>query len=602
MKVAECSIKSNLRFFCLIFGAIFPFCAALYAQRAGNYAFSTVTNASLLPMDDAATVLVHGPNAHLRSSAVFPIGFEFWFMGVRYTEFSVNSNGVVRLGNQPIINTGNSFAIPGNARLVPFVGTDFDPQTQAQVGSLRTSATGRVHFRRGGTAPNRFLVIESRNMAVNYTSNTADATFQIVIYETAPGNANGGRIEFRYGQMRAGTELSSVNIGIGSGNESMQFVSVGLNPISVREGVTVNNPVRPGIIEPLHGAADGQRRQFTFNPPAPDGQVTNLTVNCLGSDAVRLQWRNAAANAVGTVLYRSADGNSYEFLAQVNGGGTEFTDRNIRQGQTYYYRAYAVTEGKLSALHPSGQAVFSPQSPPPLRLPAAITVCRGQSVTLDAGSGYPIYEWSDGQTGQVRTLRPTESQTLSVVAKGCGEARAQVQITVAPIPVFQIGGDSVICAGEVSALLEAPRGLGSYHWQNQRGQHIGSSPVLSVRETGTYYLTVTNAAGCSYRDSIKVTDCCEAQIEIPTAFTPHATPANNLFRIGHKNLQSVDIQIYNRWGNLVYRSNDPEQGWDGTFEGKPAQAGVYQVIVLYTACRNGFSFAGKVAEVLHLLE
>lgn len=600
MRIGNYVNKSNLRLFCLIFTAIIlPY--SIYAQRAGNYVFSTTGSASLLPMDDASTTLVHGPNTHLRASPIFPIGFEFWFMGVRYTDFSVNSNGVIRLGSQPIVNTGNSFAIAGNARLVPFVGTDFDPQTQTQVGSLRTSATGKVHFRRGGTAPNRFLVVESRNMAVNYTSSTADATFQIVIYETSPGNANGGRIEFRYGQIRSAVELNSINIGIGSGNEPSQFVSVNLSTLTVREGVTVNNPIRPGVVVPLNSTADGQRRQFTFEPPLPDGQLTDLTVNCAGTDAAELQWNNRATNAVGTVIYRSTDGTNYEFLTQVN-GENRFIDRSIRQGQTYYYRAFAVTEGKLSALHPSGQAVFSPQSPPPLQLPAAITVCRGQSVTLDAGPGYPLYEWSDGQTGQRRTLRPEESQILRVVAKGCGQTQAQVQINVVPIPVFQIGGDSTICAGELFALLEAPGGLGAYRWQNERGQTLGSSPALAVRDLGKYYLTVTTAAGCTYRDSITVTDCCLPYVEIPTAFTPHSTPANNLFRIRHENLQTVDIQIYNRWGNLVYRSNDPEQGWDGTFDGKPAQAGIYQVIVQYTGCRNGFPFAGKTAEVLYLLE
>ncbi|WP_448518991.1 T9SS type B sorting domain-containing protein [Rhodoflexus sp.] len=586
----------------MIFGTIILLPFATSAQRAGNYAFSTVTSASLLPMNDATTTLVHGPNTHLSASPVIPIGFEFWFMGVRYTDFSVNSNGVMRLGNQPIVNTGNAFTIAGNARLVPFVGTDFNPQTQTQVGSLRTSATGRVHFRRGGTAPNRFLIVESRNMAVNFTSNTADATFQIVIYETAPGNANGGRIEFRYGQVRSTVELNSINIGIGSGDGATQFLAISLATLTAREGVSSSNPISPGAIPQLNSTADGQRRQFTFDPPVPNGQLTDLTVSCLGSDAVQLQWRNQAANAVGTVLYRSTDGINYQFLTQVNAPAALFTDRNIEQGRTYHYRAYAVTEGKLSALHPTGQVTFSPQTPPPLRLPTTLTVCRGQSVTLDAGAGYPAYEWSDGQTGQVRTLRPNESQTLRVVARGCGEVQAQVQINVVPIPVFQIGGDSTICAGELAALLEAPRGLGTYRWQNERGQTIGSSPTLTVRELGKYFLTVTTAAGCSFRDSIVVTNCCQAVIEMPTAFTPHSTPANNLFRIRHDNLQSIDIQIYNRWGNLVYRSSDPEQGWDGTFEGKPAQAGVYQVIIQYTSCQNGFLFSGRMAGVLHLLE
>ncbi|MCS6967256.1 MAG: gliding motility-associated C-terminal domain-containing protein [Cytophagales bacterium] len=586
--------------FCLIVSGII-LCSLAQGQRAGNYAFSTLTTASLLPMEDHTTTLVHGPNAHLRSSPVFPIGFEFWFMGVRYTQFSVNSNGVVRLGSEPIINTGNSYGIANNARLVPFVGTDFDMQNQTLIGSLRTSSTGRVHFRRAGNAPNRFLVIESRNMAVNYTSSTADATFQIVIYESSPGSPSGGRIEFRYGQVRSTVELSSLNIGIGGGNQPELILGVNLNPISAREGSIINNPIGVGIVGPLHSNAEGQRRQFTFDPPMPNGLLTNLTVNCQGNDAAELHWNNQATNAVGTVIYRSEDGNQYEFLAQVNRGNT-YVDGTIQRGKTYYYRAYAVTEGKLSPLDPTGQAVFSPQVPPPLRLPSQITVCEGESITLDAGPGYALYQWSDGYIGQQRVLRPTSSTVLTLTAKGCSERQAQVKIHLAPLPIFQIKGDSTICPGESFALLEAPHGRGSYQWQNARGQIIGSSPTLMATQVGKYFLTITSPAGCSFRDSIQVTDCCPPLIELPTAFTPHSTPANNLFRIYHQNLQSVDIQIYNRWGNLVYRSHNPDQGWDGTFEGKPAQAGVYQVIVWYTACRNGVTFSGKVAGVLHLLE
>ncbi|MBL7778884.1 MAG: gliding motility-associated C-terminal domain-containing protein [Chitinophagales bacterium] len=72
-------------------------------------------------------------------------------------------------------------------------------------------------------------------------------------------------------------------------------------------------------------------------------------------------------------------------------------------------------------------------------------------------------------------------------------------------------------------------------------------------------------------------------IYIPNAFAPYGK--NNIFKptIIYGNPKAYTLQIYNRWGGLVFTSNDPETGWDGTDHGKPADMGGYAYLIQFTA-------------------
>ena len=64
---------------------------------------------------------------------------------------------------------------------------------------------------------------------------------------------------------------------------------------------------------------------------------------------------------------------------------------------------------------------------------------------------------------------------------------------------------------------------------------------------------------------------------MPNAFSPNADNNNDIFRTNGKNVASVSLAIYNRWGQEVYKSEttDLAQGWDGTFKGQDCEVGVY---------------------------
>ncbi|MGZ4099007.1 MAG: T9SS type B sorting domain-containing protein, partial [Bacteroidia bacterium] len=74
----------------------------------------------------------------------------------------------------------------------------------------------------------------------------------------------------------------------------------------------------------------------------------------------------------------------------------------------------------------------------------------------------------------------------------------------------------------------------------------------------------------------------------PTGFTPNGDGNNDEFKPMGSALYSreYDFRIWNRWGQEVFRSTDPIHGWDGNFDGKQAQTGVYAYVITYKNVYN----------------
>lgn len=355
---------------------------ALTAQDARNYAFTTNTNDTLVDMSSGTTQLI-GANQTNVSSSVTAIGFEVWFMGTRFTDFSVNANGVFQFGTSQIATGGNTHAIASNYRVTPFVsGTTIGIEPDPITGAFSTaSGTGQVHYKEIGTSPNRILVIEWEDMLVNqYSGITNYATYQAHVYETAPppSNTQGGIIHFVYGSMPSDGRNSSsdtltlkTRTGIGYGVNDGEHLSVDTrastpdttttdNDVS---GVTYVNDLYHGENVPnLHSSSSSARRYFDFEAPDLDGQATTATLQCSGPTQVVLTWAENATNDLGSVIYRSTDGVNFTFLAQTAQGVLDYTDNTVAANTTYYYRFYLVNEGKLSELAGTGQITVTTPS------------------------------------------------------------------------------------------------------------------------------------------------------------------------------------------------------------------------------------------------
>ena len=100
---------------------------------------------------------------------------------------------------------------------------------------------------------------------------------------------------------------------------------------------------------------------------------------------------------------------------------------------------------------------------------------------------------------------------------------------------------------------------------------------IEINQPGEYILTVKNVCNDSATDGIKISySGCENCILAPNAFSPNSDGLNDNFEVLVNCLmQTYRLNIFNRWGQLVYSSAKVGEAWDGTYSGVPAEAGVY---------------------------
>ena len=100
-------------------------------------------------------------------------------------------------------------------------------------------------------------------------------------------------------------------------------------------------------------------------------------------------------------------------------------------------------------------------------------------------------------------------------------------------------------------------------------------------EPGNYrvVLFAYNSHSCEI-DSVEFEiSVSESMLTVPNVFTPNGDGTNDEFRVVYRSIKEFHIWVYNRWGKLVYKSEDPAKGWDGTINGRPAAPGAYYYVI-----------------------
>ena len=230
--------------------------ASAWAQSTANYAFTTSTTGSLADMTSGTTTaLATGTYRDDDASTVQPIGFTFGFMGTAYTQFSVNSNGQLRLG-ATAISGGSALPAAGAAILAPIGGDN------------ALQATGRVVYKLvPGT--NRTLVVEWSGLRLPYAGDPAAGTptqVQIVLEE------NTGKVEYRYGTVfNNSTATAARSVFISAGTSAGQIgvvttlVTTPTYDATATSATTSTFPLNAAV-PVLSSTADGARTVFAFTP------------------------------------------------------------------------------------------------------------------------------------------------------------------------------------------------------------------------------------------------------------------------------------------------------------------------------------------------
>jgi gliding motility-associated-like protein len=195
----------------------------------------------------------------------------------------------------------------------------------------------------------------------------------------------------------------------------------------------------------------------------------------------------------------------------------------------------------------------------------------------------------------------TGNYSIEVIdANGCSITEsANIQGGTSPIADFSFSPSTISSIGEQTVQMSNssyPTNL-TYEWYFEAGFPFSSnmenpSTNYSGLNAGNYSITLiaTNPEGCTDTlvKYIEVKD--DILIFVPNSFTPDGDEFNNIWQpiIGFADLASYDLFIFNRWGEIIFESHDPNVGWDGTYLGKMVPDGTYTWTIQLKDPNNDF--------------
>jgi len=309
-----------------------------------------------------------------------------------------------------------------------------------------------------------------------------------------------------------------------------------------------------------------QTVNVSVNGNSCDGQLT-LSSNVTPSGSYTYQWRKD-----GTVI----TGQNGPNLIATSSGDYVLRVRNQQTACDVYADTVSV-----NVYQPITVALSS------------TSLCQDQPFTLTAETMTTrsvIYTWKlDGNviSGETdSTLNATQEGAYEVIAEtdqGCSTS-ATLNITLSPTDYGNLPVSAIICPLETDPLLSQidldPGGsFVSYLWMDDSGNQLSTSRVYTATAGGVYTVELTNQFGCTTEDTVRVTEDCVPRVFGPNAFRPNGT--NNEFFLFTKYLTDFEIFIYDRWGSLVYHSDQKDFRWDGRLNGQLLPAGTYAYVVKF---------------------
>ena len=152
----------------------------------------------------------------------------------------------------------------------------------------------------------------------------------------------------------------------------------------------------------------------------------------------------------------------------------------------------------------------------------------------------------------------------------------QAIVQVNQMPEAVLSPDSYILYIGDTLLIQLPEDYSFYQWFDQNNDSISNSSVLSIYQAGDYYVYVEDQNGCfDYSNSVTVDEVPRTELYVPNTFTPNADWHNEVFTVYGKNIKEYSLKIFNRWGDLLFESNDIQKHWDGYFKGRKVDENKY---------------------------
>lgn len=189
------------------------------------------------------------------------------------------------------------------------------------------------------------------------------------------------------------------------------------------------------------------------------------------------------------------------------------------------------------------------------------------------------------ENGQTYTESTTFSYSLPS-QNGC-DSIISVNLTISDDPVIVITPSSITSIEPGDSLQLIATGALNYLWtpSNTLSCSNCSSPIANPTVTTTYTVTGTDIYGCSSTAQATISIVIECnELFVPTVFSPNGEgpSVNNQLCVFGNCLSKIEFTIYNRWGEVVFSTENISNCWDGTYKDEPCQTGIYFYTIIAT--------------------
>jgi hypothetical protein len=404
-------------------------------------------------------------------------------------------------------------SVSGSPGTGPYTATITVPDN-AKNGTTRL----RIRIKRGGTlsACGSATTGEVEDYSINVlgwvTASPMSGTIQ-------PGESQDITFNFDASGLDIGTYNANYTISSNDPDNSELIVPVTMQVTNIAVNVTTDNDsLCYGASTTLHANAEGGSGNYTyswtsdpegFTSTEPDPIVTPLVTTTyfveLTDGAITVQDEITITVVNLPVINLGPDVSECEGGQAVLDAGPGFSTYFWSNGQTS--QSIIATEPGIYWVEVANDygctkrdsVVFSVNPLPVIDLGADLNFCEGSPVILTAGTGYASYLWNTGATGDfISTSEPGEYWVEVTDANSCAN-RDTIVLTMLPLPEVDLGADQTFCEGSY-IILEAGNGFSSYLWNTGE-----TGPSENVFQPGEFWVEVTDANGCSNRDTIVVT-------------------------------------------------------------------------------------------------
>jgi gliding motility-associated-like protein len=221
------------------------------------------------------------------------------------------------------------------------------------------------------------------------------------------------------------------------------------------------------------------------------------------------------------------------------------------------------------------------------------------SASVVSGVAPYTYLWSNGETSSSITDLAAGNYSIVVTAdNGCEFTNSSAPASISSFPdiqaSFNLNPETGLPPVQIDFTNFTVNGV-SYAWNfGDGGSSTDENPSHTYTTGGTMniYMVATDINGCTDTAYYTISLVGESSIVIPTIFTPNGDGSNDLLRITAQYIETFNMTIFNRWGQVMAQIDWLGGGWDGaTMAGVPASEGVYYYLV------NAVGFDGEKHEI-----